>query len=483
VESHAAAADPIFASTGSNTWNYLAIDPFDAATTNPSFSNLVDSAGSATGVAISFTGNVSAANDEPVDNNGSDALENEYFLICGSSCGTISASVTYTISGLPANTVVAFYLYSPNFTLTDSGDPVGVPNRGYRLTANSVTVDVPSGYGTNDALAYVTTDASGNISGTWSVPNGNEGDWSGFQIGYPAVARTVSHDFDGDRKSDVLWRNSNGAVEIWKMNGIQTPSYYSGGSATTDWHIIGAGDFDGEGHADILWHNNNGQVAVWLMDNSGLRTMTKVVGTATAPWTFAGIGDFDGDGKADILWRNTTTGAVVIWKMDGVAAPKFLNAPSATTDWLIEGVGDLDGDGKSDILWRNTNGAVAVWLMNGAVRNSAKTIGSATSDWTIAGTGDFDGDRKTDILWRQTSTGNVVIWKMNGVQTPKFLSAGTATTDWQVAGTGDFDGDGNADILWRNTNGAVAIWLMNGAVRNSAKTIGSATSDWQIQPE
>ncbi len=46
---------------------------------------------------------------------------------------------------------------------------------------------MPSGLGANNALAYVMTDASGDISGVWSTPDGNEGDWSGFQIAYGAT--------------------------------------------------------------------------------------------------------------------------------------------------------------------------------------------------------------------------------------------------------------------------------------------------------
>jgi len=294
----------------------------------------------------------------------------------------------------------------------------------------------------------------------------------------------VVGDFDGDGKSDVLWRNTNGAVAIWKMNGVKAPSYLFPGSAAAAWHIIGSGDFDGEGHADILWHNDNGGVAVWLMDNAGARSAVKVVGTAIAPWMFAGIGDFDGDGKADILWRNTTTGALVIWKMDGVAAPKFLYPGSATTDWVIERVGDFDGDGKADILWRNSNThKVVVWLMNGGhLKLPATVIGTATDDLSAVGTGDFDGDGNSDVLWYQTG-GNVTIWSMHGTNAPTTINAGSATADWHIEGTGDFDGEGHADIVWRNDNGKVAVWLMdNAGQRTAVKIIGSATTDWQIQP-
>ncbi len=176
VESNAAAAYSGFNS--SNIWNYWTIDPFNTLTADPALSNLVDSTGATTDVGISMDGSVTSALDAPNDNSGSDALENSYFL----TTGTITDDIGYTITGLPANTTFAFYLYSPNFSYSDSSDPTGEPSRGYTLTANGQTIFVPSGTGTgNDALMFVTTDSSGDISGHWYT-SGNEGDWSGFQL-------------------------------------------------------------------------------------------------------------------------------------------------------------------------------------------------------------------------------------------------------------------------------------------------------------
>ena len=169
VESQAAAAYSAFAA--SDIWNYLSIAPDPIHTTSPSFGGLVDSTGATTGVGISFTGTIGAADDVPIDNSGSDAVENDYFLILE---GVTDTTASYTITGLPANTQVALYLYAPNF----SG------SRGYQLTANGSTITVSSGSGGN-ALAFVTTSSSGSISGVWSTPGGNEGDFSGFQLAYP----------------------------------------------------------------------------------------------------------------------------------------------------------------------------------------------------------------------------------------------------------------------------------------------------------
>lgn len=180
VEAAAALADPIFA--GASTWNELALDAAPNSITDPSFTGLVDSTGAATSIGISFTGTVTSANDTPIDNVGSDAVDNDYFV------NPLGTSIAYSISGLDPDTLVALYLYSPNFSHDDSSNDTGKPSRAYTLTANGTPIFVPSGTGTgNNALAYIMTDGNGDISGTWTTA-GNEGDWSGFQIGYPVAA-------------------------------------------------------------------------------------------------------------------------------------------------------------------------------------------------------------------------------------------------------------------------------------------------------
>jgi hypothetical protein len=60
------------------------------------------------------------------------------------------------------------------------------------------------------------------------------------------------HDFNGDDRSDILWRHTSGLVYEWLLNGTSVVEYGSPGKATTDWTIVGVGDFNGDGNADIL---------------------------------------------------------------------------------------------------------------------------------------------------------------------------------------------------------------------------------------
>ncbi len=298
-------------------------------------------------------------------------------------------------------------------------------------------------------------------------------------------------DFNGDCKSDVLWRNS-GSEEVyqWLMNGTAIASQGTPGGPTADWVIQGAGDFDGDGKSDILWRNSgSGEVYVWLMNGTAI-TGQGTPGTVSpaSGWVIQGVGDFDGNGKSDILWRNSTTGDVYIWLMNGTAIASQGDLGVISSDWVIQGVGDFNGDGKADILWRNTtSGEVYVWQMNGISISGQGTPGtvSPASGWVIKGAGDFDGNGTSDILWQNSTSGEVYIWLMNGTTitnqgTPFTVSP---SSGWVIQGVGDYNGDGKADILWRNsTSGDAYVWLMNGLSIANQGDLGDVSSSWVISP-
>jgi hypothetical protein len=289
-------------------------------------------------------------------------------------------------------------------------------------------------------------------------------------------------DFNGDGKSDILWRDSaTGEVIIWLMDGTTIASSGSPGAPGSDWSIQGIGDFDGDGKSDILWRDTaTGETAIWLMNGTTIASSGSP-GTPGPDWSIQGVGDFNGDGKADILWRNTATGEIAIWLMNGTTIASSGGAGAPGLDWSVQGVGDFNGDGKADILWRDTTtGEIAVWLMNGTTIASSGGAGAPGLDWSIQGVGDFNGDGKADILWRDATTGEIAIWFMNGTTIASSGGAEAPTLDWSIKGVGDYNGDGKADILWLDNNGEIAIWLMNAASIAASGSPGSATSGWQI---
>jgi hypothetical protein len=393
--------------------------------------------------------------------------------------------VTVTVNGGSGNPIPtgSVTLSSGSYTsspATLSNGSASIPVPAGSLAAGSATLSAAYTPDAGSATAYNSATGTAPVTVNQALgscatanPNPNPNPES-----FAAV-----EDFDGDCKSDILWRNSSTQqVYEWMMNGAALMSGGSPGGPTSDWVIQGTGDFDGDGHADILWRNNmTGEVYLWLMNGSTIASEASL-GIVSSDWVIQGAADFNGDGKADTLWRNSTTGLVYLWLMNGtsIASQGSVSAPAA--DWAIQGVGDFNGDGEADILWRNsTTGLVYLWLMNGPTITSQGSPGTVSADWVIQGVGDFDGDGKTDILWRNSTSGLVYEWLMNGTSIAIQGGVSAPTPDWVIQGAGDYNGDGKADILWRNSiTQQVYLWLMNGAAIGSTGSLGTPDAGWQI---
>ncbi len=76
----------------------------------------------------------------------------------------------------------------------------------------------------------------------------------------------ITGDFNGDGMSDILWRNDNGYVGMWEMNGTQVQTGVGVAGQSTDWNVVGIGDFNGDGNDDILWRKDDGYVGMWEMN-------------------------------------------------------------------------------------------------------------------------------------------------------------------------------------------------------------------------
>jgi len=77
-------------------------------------------------------------------------------------------------------------------------------------------------------------------------------------------------DFDGDGKADIVWRNStSGQNYLYPMDGtsIKPTEGYLRTVADLNWQIAAVGDYDGDGKSDLLWRNSStGENYIYPMD-------------------------------------------------------------------------------------------------------------------------------------------------------------------------------------------------------------------------
>ena len=149
-------------------------------------------------------------------------------------------------------------------------------------------------------------------------------------------------DFNADGYSDILWRNANGDVAIWLMNGATIQQGIGLGNVPTNWSIVGTGDFNGDGTSDILWRDTAGDVMIWLMNSNGTVSQSSVLGNVPTTWSVVQTGDYGsavnpaGSGKSGILWTDTS-GNLMIWFMNGFAV-SAANLPNPGAGWAVQGM-------------------------------------------------------------------------------------------------------------------------------------------------
>jgi hypothetical protein len=269
------------------------------------------------------------------------------------------------------------------------------------------------GDGTADVLW-----AHGGDAALWTMKNGTLSSFSATQghMGPEWTAVSASADFNNDGRSDVLWTNpATGSVAIWEMNGANLLAFGTpAASMGSNWHIGGIGDFDGDRKSDILWVSDTNQVSVWSMNGTTVASMTASNGHMGMEWSVGAVGNFAGNGKDGIIWVNSS-GDLTAWSMNGATVTALTSAGHVDTAWHIAGVGDFNKDGTDDLVWVDAANDVEITLIKAnQVSQTITPAGHMNPDWQLKGVADLTGDGAADLLWVRTD-GTTSVWDMRSI--------------------------------------------------------------------
>lgn len=150
-------------------------------------------------------------------------------------------------------------------------------------------------------------------------------------------------DFNKDGQSDILWYNSQGSLQVWQLGATPTGRFQitnlvASITVPSNLQIQAVGDTDGDGDADIVLRDSQGIVYLWKArgaNNVKLNISTQLLRSVASVWTVVGASDFDNDGDMDILWRNVS-GTNSIWQLGPQGIQSRLGLRSIPTNWRAE---------------------------------------------------------------------------------------------------------------------------------------------------
>jgi hypothetical protein len=134
-----------------------------------------------------------------------------------------------------------------------------------------------------------------------------------------------------------------------------------GSNAIPPWNmqLAGTGDFDGDGKSDLLFRDaSTRQLLIWYMNGS---TVEQTYTPNIAAQLVRGIGDIDGDGHADLIYSATTSTPglystqldVVYFHARGNCYDDAAFGSLPNSQWRIEQISDANTDGHAEIYVRN----------------------------------------------------------------------------------------------------------------------------------
>jgi hypothetical protein len=99
----------------------------------------------------------------------------------------------------------------------------------------------------------------------------------------------------------LLFQRADGGLEFLFMHGSTIKGGASIAGPAGHWHLSGIGDFDGDHKSDMLWRADSGAIELWFMDAGSVRGAASInsvgpewqlegwaisTGTARAAWCF-----------------------------------------------------------------------------------------------------------------------------------------------------------------------------------------------------
>ena len=299
--------------------------------------------------------------------------------------------------------------------------------------------------------------------------------------------------------TDIGWHDAT-LDQYW---GLYDDGFWNGthGAPELNLSYVRVGDFDGDGKSDLFSRGSDGLLSVFLRQVSRQGTanpsFSLVQSDATEGFNQSQtwLGDFNADGLTDVLTR--LTGSKTFRTYYSVGDGTFTGASYSQDLAWNEGdqvTGDFNGDGRTDILAGIGGSSASPREWRCFLSNGDGTFESVVENnwWNWNGgttllTGDFNGDGLTDLVSHNAGPAGFRKWVMmlsdgDGTFTQKevLYESRLGHGDGEVRPkVGDFNGDGISDLIGK-AGSDVLVFLFDGAdgVQVVRSNVEVSNYDW-----
>ena len=288
-----------------------------------------------------------------------------------------------------------------------------------------------NGDGRADVIMSITEPGHGaeGATGAWLIQEDQKAAWGDLSTRNPGweifgTGRTAT----GKNTDDIYIRSTGNVVGAWttsdngKVNGWETIGEFS-----ADTQIVGLGDFNGNGQTDLLLRNTNGAVGCFFTSNE--KHGWNYFQSLGDEWKLSAVGDLNGDGRDDVVLKHDA-GFAGSWLTQADGTMAWADLDTLPTGFEIVGAGDFNADGTDDVLLKSGN-YYGAWLVNNG--NAAGWMGLGDlGDVTVEQIADFNGDG-TDDLRIRTAAGDIGTQLVMGADDLVWKYYGSVGAEWSTS--------------------------------------------------
>jgi hypothetical protein len=191
-------------------------------------------------------------------------------------------------------------------------------------------------------------------------------------------------DWDGDGKGDVITRQTNGDLVLYRGDGtgrLAAGVTIDGRNFNAVSLLTAAGDVTGDKRPDLIG-SQGGELVLYAGRGATALGAKEVLNSTLSATSLIGLNRWDGDGTLDTA-IGTSSG--LSWLAGGAGTPKTLSANTSGLSGLI-GAGDVTGDGRVDLVGRTLSGN-RLWMLPGTTTGFGprRFLGSGFAGYDLIG--------------------------------------------------------------------------------------------------